>query len=149
MKVIENPKPGVNPWVTCKSIYKEFPFKDKISSAEYKNILQVVNLIAANKMIYEGKCFKLPYSLGRIGVKKIKSKRKTINWELSNEEDPIYHNKNYSEGYSASLYWRKRTIEKMSIPNAAIWRLRYNKNVTRNLFRAVKEDNTITKYYDI
>jgi hypothetical protein len=103
--------------------------------------------LATNKMIYEGKCFKLPYSLGRIGVKKLKSKRKIINWQAS-DEDRIFH-KNYSEGYTASLYWKKKIIEKMSIPNSSIWRLRFSKDIIRNLFRAVRDENTITKYYDI
>jgi hypothetical protein len=148
MKIIENPNPGVNPWASWKKIYDSFPFKDKITAAEYKNILQTVNLLATNKMIYEGKCFKLPYSLGRIGVKKLKSKRKIINWQAS-DEDRIFHNKNYSEGYTASLYWKKKIIEKMSIPNSSIWRLRFSKDIIRNLFRAVRDENTITKYYDI
>jgi hypothetical protein len=79
MNPLENPNPGVAPLKRASAIYKDsFPHKNKISSSDYTRILELVNSIAIEEMIYKGVAFKLPYSLGRIGIKKHKIKKRIV-----------------------------------------------------------------------
>lgn len=157
---------------TLREIFLSYPFKDKedlfrndgqyyfpndqiISdhnfSLTYKQFNSIASALLEEIKIYllSGKVIKLPKTLGTISFKKIKLKKKVIDWKLTNElygdhnkisddKKRVYIKNRHSGGFTAMLIWDKGRFKNKSFIKfsmAKVWK--------KSLAQAMYSDTSI------
>ena len=100
---------------TLEEIYKEYKAEHKrdgfnIDKKTFVKIAVYFNKRAIDLILDKSRTLELPYRLGNIRIKKTMaySKKKKINWALSNKcKKLIYHLNEHSAGYHYKFHWSK------------------------------------------
>lgn len=131
------------------SYYRTYNNEHKLAYAEFKLILYTFCVLLKDALMLEGKAYYLPYKLGVLSISKFKTKgglktdfhyyRKTgIMRKLTNL---------HSEGLIAQVRWNQN-FTRFSDGCAAVFKLTAARDFARAIAKNIKENNTISKYYD-
>lgn len=134
---------------TYVDIYETFPQKDQIDKETFLNICKTFNAIYIKHLIETGNVLRVPKSLGTLSIRKRKSgKRKNVDLiHLMQTGEKRYINNKHSENYYARFHWSKKYPYLMTtVPTA--FKLQMSRKAKRALSSAIKQKNTITKYYE-
>lgn len=134
---------------TLIDIYELYPRKDEISYEDFVLVCKTFNHLFIRSLIETGNIYRIPQKLGRLSIRKRKTvhKRKmnVIHYFLTGEK--IFHNNRHSEGYYVRFHWEKKSPF-MLINNKNMVKFTATRFHKRFLSQAIKERNTITKYYE-
>jgi len=147
--------------ITLQNIYYTYPHryneKNKFYCTEkqYKEISRDFFELISELIINDGFVFKLPVRIGEISVVKFRSKKKSIDWKLTNllygeenkvseEKKRVYHNNYHSEGYAARWWWDCSRWLKYN----QLYRFKPTRYNNRYLTKKIKDDNTIIHYLE-
>jgi hypothetical protein len=114
----------------------------------YKEVIWAYNEFISTKMIEEGSEIVLPRRLGTLRVKRRKTNpnQKRIDFKKTRElGQTVYHTNKHSEGDYGIFIWNKRKPQAV-FANKQIYKLQMTRTNKRNLSKAIKERNTISKY---
>ncbi len=135
--------------ITIADIYNRSECKDKVSSKVFKEVWDLFATFLSKELIHTGKAYKLPFHLGTLQIRKDKSRRKTIDFHKTKQYgQTIYNTNNHSEGYYAFLYWDTHRPH-CQMEFKSIYKIEFTRDNKRYLARQIKENNSITKYYEI
>lgn len=129
--------------------YDEFEYSDEVDPTTYRVVLNIFNKLLHESMIYEGTIYKFPYSLGILGIRKKKSKRFNMNFQHFKETGEVIQHRNWhSQDWIAKIFYDNRyRYCQFPIKYKNIFDFHAVRVFKRNLSKAIKESNTINKYY--
>jgi len=147
----KQPKLSNNIYITLKSIYENSALKDKISYKDYELISDTFFHLLTRSMIEEGKVYYLPPTLGTIGIYKTKKTKKMIDFDLFKKTGVKANIRNHhTHGSMAKVHWRTiwPQFRVSNFGHPTIFRFKIARDSARYLAKQIKENNTISKYYD-
>lgn len=136
-------------YLTICDFYDKYPDKEEISLEEYKLIAKTFNYFLVKSMIEEGKLYLLPNRMGVLGILKQRVfGRGVFDYNLYKKEGIKVWKKNlHSSSYAARFIWDQR-IHRTDLKDH-IYRWDPPRDWKRELARQIKENNTISLYYDV
>lgn len=136
---------------TIHDLWDDYPHKDKITKSKFKKIIQTANYLTVKQAIYTGEGYVLPKRCGIFSVRKGKTKasrKKYIDFNhFRKTGEKIYHRNKHSEGWFAKFQWTL-AYPLSVIKNHQFYKFKPSKVHKSNLAKAIREDNTIIKYYE-
>ncbi len=136
-------------YLTLSDLYEHFPDKEEVPLEQYKLILKTFNYTMVKSMIEEGKVYLLPNKLGALGIMKQRVfGRGVFDYNLYKKEGIKVWKKNlHSSSYAARFTWDQRVHRTVLTDNIYKWDP--PRDWKRELAKQIKENNTISLYYDI
>ena len=133
---------------TLEDIFIKYDNKYNLTKKEFKEICKVFNNILMRTIVDTGFEYKLPHRLGSISVRKKKSKGGAIDFaHYKKTGDIIKHTNKHSGGYHAAFYWSRRSPQAI-FANKFIYKFFPVRFYKKYLADAIRERNTINKYFD-
>ena len=137
---------------TLSNLYDDYPLRHLITRAQFRKTLTTFNDILMQSSIDTGKVYQLPNHGGIIGVRKKPSWRQPVNYRLSRDAGKkVMHHNFHSGGLVGVILWDRAK----PFYNFVDFGLRNLVNFEptrphkRLMAKALKEKNTINKYYDV
>lgn len=104
------------------------------------------------EVVNNGTIYKLPFSLGLMGVrKKATYGRGAFDYKLYSETGQKYWRKNlHSDRWVGRIKWDIKWLYVMGSRDIPLWIYKFKpcRDFSRYLAKQIKENNTINKYYD-
>ena len=133
---------------TLEDIYEKYDNKYNLSKKEFREINRTFNNVLMKSIIETGYAYKLPHRLGTISVRKRKSKAGMIDFgHLQKTGEVIRHTNKHSGGYHAAFYWDRKAPQAI-FANKYLFKLFPVRYYKRYLSEAIKDRNTINKYFE-
>lgn len=132
------------------SLFDSYSNPHNITLEDFRLITKVFFAILSHKIITEGKVFQLPNRLGSVGVYKRKTiGRGVFDYQLFKETGQKVWKKNlHSSQYAATTKWDTRPPRfDPSIPGH-VFKFTPCRDHNAKLTTSIKDNNTISKYYD-
>lgn len=149
--LIQLPESSKNIYYKDKDIYEVYPDKDKISFSDFKLISKTFFHLLTKSMVDEGKVYYLPPKLGTLGIYKTAKTKKMIDYDLYKKTGIKANIQNrHSHGHMGKFYWQTiwPRYRVSTLENPTIFRYKAPRYLSRYLAKQIKENNTISKYYD-
>jgi len=91
---------------TVLDIYKRCDLKEEFTQKEFKDNWDMFAEMVIKEMIHNGECFKLPYLMGTVQIRKRKTlPRHTVDYHKTKlVGETVYVNNKHSDGYYAFLH---------------------------------------------
>lgn len=133
-----------------KNYIKDIPADSKfnVDEAQYKQICYEFNKLLADKILYEMFELKMPYRLGSLRIKKVKTplNKLSMDFETYNKSGiRIMHLNEHTKGYHARWFWHKKIC---NIVNHTVYSFLPTRDNKRRLATYVKETSPQIKYFE-
>lgn len=123
------------------SLYNDYPEKDQVEKKDFRLILKMFNHLLAEEML-EGKMFKLPHSVGILGLVKMGTGLKARDYGLYDTHGRVVQRNLHSDGYMVKSWFVKPAFR---IFYKAM-KFKMKRGVARRLAKLIKEEGYINKY---
>lgn len=133
-----------------KNYIKDIPKDSKlyISEKEYKSICYEFNKLLKDKILYEAYEFKMPYRLGSLRIRKVKTPLNKLAMDFNTYNTlgiRVMHLNEHTKGYHAKWHWHKKIC---NIVNHTVYSFIPTRDNKRELAKYVKETSPQIKYFE-
>lgn len=135
---------------TISDAYYNYDNKYDIDFNTFRKVCKTFNHLVMKSIIDTGNWYNIPNRLGHLQVKKfkIKGNKKWINWnETQKYNKIIFFEHKHSDGWVAKFNWDV-TSPKAYFGNKSQFRWKPVRYYKSELSKAIKQKNTINKYYE-
>ena len=129
--------------------YENFPYKETISKKIYIKVIKLFFILMFKFCLEQGKIFRLPRSIGYIGMRKVRMANKMTldleHYRRTGEKQLKRLNMDGSGYYAILKWWNSKDI--CSIKKRRIFKLKVAKVSETAIRNYVKSNNIIHTYY--
>lgn len=138
-----------NNYLSLFKTFKTYKNEFNLTEQQFNIIIKSFFFILLREMIQKAKTFALPNKLGVFGIRKTPTHgRGYFDYQLyRNTGIKRYLRNNHSEQLVARIYWNQ-AYNRMRDKLVCIFKLAPSRKFTRGLSQYIKNNNSISQYYD-
>lgn len=137
-----------NNYLLFENTFKEYDNKFNLTRTEFKFIINTFFYILSRELIETGKVFALPRKLGTFSIRKFKPVSPLIDFQHFRKtgEKRVLRN-NHSEQLAAQFLWDQSYFRFDDVLACSL-KATTARSFSRSISKSIKENNSITTYYD-